>query len=263
MSRRSSPLAHGATLLVLGAVLLSACESSAVDVKRDPSFTREEMRAGGLLVGGVASALSDLSAEEGTRYAALLEEEIASAWTEDDAVTASEAALRLRPVGDACLAELGARGELSAERLAALGEGNSDSRYLLLASIYGDELDYDEFVSEAQEVSGLEALVNRNRAQQEDMLVTKTIRSVKVAFLIYDLRSGGTVMAARIATADSTANREPLNVVSEAARGLYDTFDAFGFEGEGERKVVGEPPPPPAREQLLRKAFAEFAAELP
>lgn len=248
--------------IVAGLALLgAACTTPVYEGYADPAFTYPVARAGGLLVGGVASAIEPLPARIADREAELLAAAIRAERPGLPVQTAAQVDPRYNAAGQARRLEALALGPLPPELWPALAALRKAGRYAIYARIEADavrqehdirEHDLPDPMRESRDRKGKRILVPiYDRAELVEEYTTR--RVVDLRFSVLDLDVRREVWSGRIEKSAEATNRVTL------AQGQS---GSFGYVAPS-LPPPGAFPPPPVAGRLIEAAYRGFAENLP
>ncbi|MBI5816493.1 MAG: hypothetical protein HZB29_12880 [Nitrospinae bacterium] len=245
-----------ALALILSSFLaiLSGCVTYVENMRAAPSFTYASVAADGMAVGGVTSSFTNLDARRGAEYSNLLYhsfiEERKDIYVLGQPVTEGMTGPHLLRQA---LDSFRAKGFVESATLWDIRQRLTGARFLIVASFAGDDTrrNRDLTIDKTKDKNDKNKEIEVRKARYN------VHRSVTVDMAIYDLALGTEAWGGRV-TKSHTNTKE----YSHTAYNGY--FPAFGPLADYEfSHGVNYYPDSPRLDDLLRRAFAGFAENMP
>lgn len=233
---------------------LAGCATTIKDLKQDPSFTFDSIKVSGLHVGGVVSAVTELSQSEVTTFSSVLRsgflDERKDIYVHDPASITSAIGIERR---SALLAEYRNAGMVSARWLGEIGSKIPGARYVVFARIEDD----------AATKERLKEDLYHDKDKDKKRVIGQRIkaeatRRMSVSLAIYDITAGAFVWGGSVEKSRSDSRQYDTRLDDNAAI-LLNTINRVLNE---EDKIYPYPPIP-AQRDVLTTIFRGFAENLP
>lgn len=233
---------------------LAGCATTIKDLRQDPSFTFDSVNTSGLHVGGVVSAVSELSQSEVTTFSSVLRsgfmEERNDIYVHDPGSITSALGIERR---SALLMEYRNTGIVSAKWLQEIRSKIPDARYVVFARI--DE----DIVTKERHKENLYHDKDKDKKKVIGQKIKAGVtRRVNASLAVYDITTGAFAWGGSVEKSRGD-NREYDTHLGDQVALLLDTINRVLNE---EDKLYPYPPTPPQRD-VLTAIFRGFAENLP
>lgn len=242
-------------------VLVAGCTSFVADQYADQSFNFKSLQEGGMVVGGVASAVTKLASKNADNEAARLVSSIHNLRPMLSVRTAAQADKHFSSANQAKRLEQFALGPLPPESFSGLAPLRKYGRYVVYARIETDAVSQSHGVEEValpgtmQQVRGKKGRVYITPSYDHSAVVEvyRSTRTVGVRFSVIDLDQKREVWSGRVNKIFNTTN----NVTNSISNSRY-----VDYRGPSASPLAGFPAPP-ASDTVLEAAYRGFAENLP
>ena len=233
---------------------LAGCATTIKDLKQDPSFTFDSIKTSGLHVGGVVSAVTELSQSEVTTFSSVLRsgflDERKDVYVHDPGSVTSAIGIERR---SALLAEYRNSGIVSTRWLGEIGSKIPGARYVVFARI--DE----DIVTKERHKENLYHDKDKDKKKVIGQRIkAEATRRMNATLAIYDITVGAFVWGGSVEKSKSDGRQYDTRLDDQVAL-LLDTINRVLSE---EDKLYPYPPNP-AQRDVLAAIFRGFAENLP
>ena len=247
------------SIFVLSGLVLSGCATipEVINLKKDESFTHDEIVAGMMGAGGVISVVSDLDESESSKYATILRDSFLSIKEDFVILPVEEIVQRLgNDLYQTILNDYKESGELNSEFLKELEFCQNAFRFLMLVRIIENEVTEKTEKCPRPEIP-LQTDLKGNPIVKKFAVRLITTRHIRVSLDIYDLKKGISVWSGII---NESISKERTAYFEDKDEDIVKSFALIPVRAF--LKVTLQPSAP-RTDKLLRKIFPAFAEYMP